>query len=334
MKTFRLRRRLATYGAVTSLVLCGGSIRQLPAQTFKTLHSFSGSDGEHPRAGLVLSSNSLLGTTASGGLGLGTVFAVNTDGTGFRTVYEFTQWSGFYFTNRDGVHPNAGLVLSGDTLCGTAQAGGGSANGTLFAVHTDGTGFTNLHSFTGWSGAAEPNGPLVLSGNMLYGTALAAGILLKGPLILMFAGLTILMLAIQDRDASWLWRGEYGGKVFNNTALVYASKGDATQGRNFLRSALSMPDAIKEPAKFSSRWVETRTFTRLQNVTIGYMVPTRYTSGRPTRLYVSGDNLALFSNYSGYDPEVYVASGLASRGIDYLVYPPSRRYTLGARIQF
>ena len=135
-------------------------------------------------------------------------------------------------------------------------------------------------------------------------------------------------------DASWLWRGEYGGKVFNNTALVYASKGDATQGRNFLRSALSMPDAIKEPAKFSSRWVETRTFTRLQNVTIGYMVPTRYTSGRPTRLYVSGDNLALFSNYSGYDPEVYVASGLASRGIDYLVYPPSRRYTLGARIQF
>ena len=135
-------------------------------------------------------------------------------------------------------------------------------------------------------------------------------------------------------DASWLWRGEYGGNVFNNTALVYAQKGDALQGRNFLRSALSMPDAIKEPAKFSSRWVESRTFTRLQNVTIGYMVPTRYTSGRPTRLYVSGDNLALFTNYSGYDPEVYVASGLASRGIDYLVYPPSRRYTLGARIQF
>ncbi|MBR0712911.1 glycosyltransferase family 39 protein [Bradyrhizobium liaoningense] len=40
----------------------------------------------------------------------------------------------------------------------------------------------------------------------IFWTAIAAGILLKGPLILMFAGLTIIALAIQDRDASWLWR--------------------------------------------------------------------------------------------------------------------------------
>lgn len=40
----------------------------------------------------------------------------------------------------------------------------------------------------------------------IFWTALAVGILLKGPLILMFAGLTIIVLAIQDRDASWLWR--------------------------------------------------------------------------------------------------------------------------------
>ncbi len=135
-------------------------------------------------------------------------------------------------------------------------------------------------------------------------------------------------------DASWLWRGEFGGNTFNNTALVYASKSDATQGRNFLRSALSMKDAINEPAKFSSRWVESRTFVRLQNLTIGYQVPVRYTASRATRLYVSGNNLALFTKYTGYDPEVFVASGVASRGIDYLVYPPARSFTLGARVQF
>jgi len=135
-------------------------------------------------------------------------------------------------------------------------------------------------------------------------------------------------------DASWLWRGEFGGDVFNNTALVYASKGDAKQGRNFLRSALDQPDAISEPSKFSSRWVESRTFARLQNLTVGYQVPTSVTAGRATRLYMSGDNLLLFTKYTGYDPEVFVASGLASRGIDYLVYPPSRRFTLGARVQF
>jgi len=135
-------------------------------------------------------------------------------------------------------------------------------------------------------------------------------------------------------DASWLWRGEFGGDVFNNTALVYASKSNAKQGRNFLRSALSQPDAIGEPSKYSSRWVEDRTFVRLQNVTVGYGVPARLTAGRATRVYLSGDNVLLATKYTGYDPEVFVSSGLASRGIDYLVYPPARRFTLGARVQF
>ncbi|TWI05155.1 glycosyltransferase family 39 protein [Bradyrhizobium daqingense] len=40
----------------------------------------------------------------------------------------------------------------------------------------------------------------------IFWTALAVGILIKGPLILMFAGLTIVALAIQDRDSSWLWK--------------------------------------------------------------------------------------------------------------------------------
>src|SRR5258707_4639375 len=40
----------------------------------------------------------------------------------------------------------------------------------------------------------------------IFWTALAGRILLKGPLILMFVGLTILVLAILDRSAAWLWR--------------------------------------------------------------------------------------------------------------------------------
>jgi iron complex outermembrane receptor protein len=141
-------------------------------------------------------------------------------------------------------------------------------------------------------------------------------------------------------DASWLWRGEFGGEVFNNTALVYQSKGNATQGRNFLEEALNMPDNLTEPSKYSSRWVESRTFVRLQNLTVGYTfnLPTRVTAGRATRVYLSGDNLLLFSGYSGYDPEVFstngAGGGIATRGIDYLTYPRARTYTLGARFQF
>ena len=135
-------------------------------------------------------------------------------------------------------------------------------------------------------------------------------------------------------DFSWLWRGEFGGKVFNNTALVYQTKSNATQGRNFLADALTDTDALNEPAKYSTRWIEDRTFVRLQNVTLGYTVPARLVRGRNTRLFVSGDNLLLFSGYKGYDPEVHVSNGLASRGMDYLTYPRARTFTLGARSSF
>ena len=136
-------------------------------------------------------------------------------------------------------------------------------------------------------------------------------------------------------DASWLWRGEFGRSVFNNTALVYETKGNAKQGRNFLASALSLPDSINEPSKFSSRYVENARFIRLQNATVGYTfdLPSRM-GVRSTRVYLSGDNLLLFTPYKGYDPEVFVASGLASRGTDYVTYPRPRTFTLGAHVQF
>lgn len=134
-------------------------------------------------------------------------------------------------------------------------------------------------------------------------------------------------------DASWLWRAEQGRDVFNNTALVYATKANVTQDKNFLASALSSPEGLTEPSQYSSRYVENGSFVRLQNVTIGYSF-TLPGGGKPVRAYVSGDNLLLFTPYSGYDPEVFIDSGLASRGIDYLSYPRARTFTTGFRIQF
>jgi hypothetical protein len=52
------------------------------------------------------------------------VFAVNTNGTGFMTLHNFSSGS-------DGAWPEAGLILSGNTLYGTASTGGISANGTV-----------------------------------------------------------------------------------------------------------------------------------------------------------------------------------------------------------
>src|SRR5439155_24179086 len=108
---------------------------------FTNLHNFSptisytNSDGARPDAGLTLLGDALYGTTENGGSsGYGAVFAVNIDGTGFTTLHSFTAGSGSAYTNSDGSHPLAGLILSGNTLYGTAFYGGGSGNGTVFGI--------------------------------------------------------------------------------------------------------------------------------------------------------------------------------------------------------
>ena len=145
---------------------------------FGILYSFTnGTDGAGPMAGLVLSGNTLYGTTKNGGSGAhGTVFKVNTDGSSFTTIYSFTAYTPN--TNSDGASPLGSLVLSGNTLYGTTSAGGvANGFGSIFKVNTDGTAFTTLHLF-GVSGVSDPSYPmagLVLSGSTLYGTTYGGG---------------------------------------------------------------------------------------------------------------------------------------------------------------
>jgi uncharacterized repeat protein (TIGR03803 family) len=153
---------------------------QSDGASFTNLHALTTSEGGEPYAGLILAGDTLYGTTSgignSGTNGNGTVFAIKTNGTGYRTVYSFTALDPTYSTNSDGKSPRGSLVLSGNTLYGTAYLGGTWGKGTVFAVNTDGTGFTNLHSFKGASGSSTnndgdgPNAGLVLAGNTLYGT--------------------------------------------------------------------------------------------------------------------------------------------------------------------
>jgi uncharacterized repeat protein (TIGR03803 family) len=142
---------------------------------YTNLHSFNYTAGANPYAVLVLAGDTLYGTTRLGGSsGQGTVFAISTNGTGFTNLHSFTP-------NSDGALPLAGLILSGDTLYGTASSGGSSGNGTVFAVKTNGTGFTNLHSFTALTNSTNSDGAvpfcsLIMAGNTLYGTTISGGI--------------------------------------------------------------------------------------------------------------------------------------------------------------
>ncbi len=146
-------------------------------------------------------------------------------------------------------------------------------------------------------------------------------------------------------DASFLFRASTGFKDFNNTAAVYSSKSNATTGRNFLASGLTDGLGVITSGtsqsyagnSFSSRFIESGDFLRLQNVTLGYTLNLRSLFRRSTtaRIYVSGDNLFLATKYSGLDPEVFTdatLNGYTARGIDYLSYPRARTFTFGTRL--
>jgi uncharacterized repeat protein (TIGR03803 family) len=137
---------------------------------------FTNLDGTHPAAGLVIGGNRLYGAMTGGGNGgSGTIFVVNTDGSGFSNLYEFSAVVQVYYTNSDGAAPRSRLVLSGDALYGTAaQGGAGFGSGTVFKLNTNGSGFTALHRFTNGADGSIPYG-VVLSGNTLYGTTEEGG---------------------------------------------------------------------------------------------------------------------------------------------------------------
>ena len=141
---------------------------------FVPLYSFTNSpDGATPLGGLVLSGGALFGVTHVGGAGAGggaggTIFTINTNGTGYATLHSFTN-------TPDGAQPQNGLVLGGATLYGTTVGGGLYGNGTVFAINTNGSDYTNLYSFSNAPDAVRPYGGLALSAGVLYGLGSGGG---------------------------------------------------------------------------------------------------------------------------------------------------------------
>jgi uncharacterized repeat protein (TIGR03803 family) len=140
----------------------------LPAQTFRTLHSFDNTDGANPYAGLVQGTNGdLYGTINRGGAnGQGTVFKIHSSGT-LTTLHSFD--------GTDGAFPSAGLVqaTNGD-FYGTTTGDGANGVGTVFKITPSGT-LTTLHSFDGTDGAFPYAGLVQATDGNLYGTTAEGG---------------------------------------------------------------------------------------------------------------------------------------------------------------
>jgi TonB-linked SusC/RagA family outer membrane protein len=83
--------------------------------------------------------------------------------------------------------------------------------------------------------------------------------------------------------------------------------------------------------------IEDGSFLRLNNLTFGYTLPSDLISKvglSNFRIYAAGRNLFVWTNYSGYDPEVNSSNSGLTPGVDFSSYPRSRTYTLGVNLTF
>jgi hypothetical protein len=91
-------------------------------------------------------------------------------------------------------------------------------------------------------------------------------------------------------------------------------------------------------AYMPSSWaIEDGSFLRINNVTIGYTFPSSSISRlkmTKLRLYLTANNLAVFTKYTGYDPEVSVSNSPLTPGLDYSAYPKSRSFIFGVNASF
>jgi TonB-linked SusC/RagA family outer membrane protein len=148
-------------------------------------------------------------------------------------------------------------------------------------------------------------------------------------------------------DFSLIIGSAWGHKLYNGNKYFYEGM---NSGSNFLHSTLnawtpentntSIPRAVYQDPngnlKESDRFLEKGDFIRLRQVQLGYSLPKSLLNRvyiEKLRFYVSGENLLTWTDYSGIDPEFSRASVL-NAGIDNLIYPFTRSFTIGIQLSF
>jgi hypothetical protein len=156
-------------------------------------------------------------------------------------------------------------------------------------------------------------------------------------------------ISYKNFDLDFLFQGCYGNEVFNASRIETEGMFSVKNGSittldrwQNVGDQTSMPIAIfgdpNKNSRISNRFIEDGSFLRLRSVTLSYHVPTKWVSRFGINrfdAYVSGQNLFVITNYSGYDPEVNRDGGNSiSQGIDYGTYPQSRTIIGGVKIDF
>ena len=151
-----------------------------------------------------------------------------------------------------------------------------------------------------------------------------------------------LNLKYKNFDFGANFNGVSGNKIFNHTALSIFNKGALTNSFNTTDFAIEYEnEAVTNSNEVSTRYLEDGSFLRLNNATLGYNLRLsendflNWVSN--VRFTITGQNLFVLSNYSGYNPEVNTGNsvgGVQTFGIDRFTYPTPRTIVFGLNVTF
>ncbi|MBT8279721.1 MAG: SusC/RagA family TonB-linked outer membrane protein [Bacteroidia bacterium] len=141
-----------------------------------------------------------------------------------------------------------------------------------------------------------------------------------------FAGLTS-NLSYKNLDFSFTFRGSFGNYMYNNVASDRGNTSTINDAPgNYYPNAHSsvLTTNFGEPRLFSDYYIRSADFVKLDNVSIGYLIPGEKVDLRAS---FTATNLLTITDYEGLDPEI-------SSGIDNNFYPRPQTYVLGLNFTF
>jgi iron complex outermembrane receptor protein len=143
-------------------------------------------------------------------------------------------------------------------------------------------------------------------------------------------------------DLGLNFNGTSGSKIYNHTAMSLFTKAQLSRSNNTTGFAAEFPEeSFNNSNTVSTRFLENGSFFRLNNTTLGYNVDSdKIGLGnvfQNIRFTLTGQNLFVLTDYSGFDPEVNTGStsaGVQTFGIDRFTYPRARTISLSLNLIF
>ena len=156
-----------------------------------------------------------------GSFGVGTVFKIKPDGTGYAEILDFNETNGSY--------PFGSLYYDGIYLYGMTNQGGANGGGTIFKIKPDGTGYVDLFDFVDSPGN-YPRGSLISDGTYLYGLTSQGGLYSDGVIFKIKPDGTNYTKLLDFNDASGGGGYPKGSLFYDGTFLYGMTNAGGTNG--------------------------------------------------------------------------------------------------------